>query len=172
MNRVVNQHLAEIPIRVILDDGHTYPDPSTLNPDRFITGSGKLDPSVSDPRAEAAFGCGQRIWYAWPLVSATFAEFSCLVLAGARDHLVEHKLNTGCVLEPSVKYVSGIRRYRRQYFSSALAIGNNTCQRQPEPFNTRKIKHCPKDVEDMVRALSTCGVTRRALCSKKPGMQC
>ena len=45
--------------RAILHDENVYPDPLSFKPERFLTGTGELNPSVQNP-FEACFGFGRR----------------------------------------------------------------------------------------------------------------
>jgi len=51
----------------MLYDEKVYSEPSTFNPDRFLTKDGNLDPTVQDPSL-AAFGFGRRCVSALDLV--------------------------------------------------------------------------------------------------------
>jgi cytochrome P450 len=49
----------DVPGRGICHDEKVYLDPGTFNPDRFLGGDGKIDPSVEDPEVRI-FGGGRR----------------------------------------------------------------------------------------------------------------
>jgi cytochrome P450 len=118
--------------RAILHNPKDYPDPETFKPERYLTPTGALDPSVRDPRT-ACFGFGRRVCPGTHIADAgLFAMVSTLL---ATVDIVRAKDDQGREIIPDVEAQSGLlnspkpfpwaarprRRHAEQMLKTALA---------------------------------------------------
>ncbi|KAI5897652.1 cytochrome P450 [Schizophyllum commune H4-8] len=98
----------------------TYPDPDSFKPERFLTASGALDPTVRNPR-DIVFGFGRRVC---PGVHLAYTTLWLTVACTLRMYTISKTKRPDCsVIEPSSDIVSlGVIMYvalaRREQTSS------------------------------------------------------
>jgi cytochrome P450 len=104
--------------RAILHNPEDYPDPETFKPERYLTSTGDIDPSVRDPRT-ACFGFGRRMCPGRHLADASlFAMVSTLL---ATVDVVRVKDAQGKEIVPEVDVTSGLLSHPKPFPWAARA---------------------------------------------------
>jgi cytochrome P450 len=98
--------------RAILHNPDDFPDPETFKPERYLTPTGDLDPSIRDPRI-ACFGHGRRICPGRHLAEASL--FSMISTLLATVDIVRAKDEQGKEIIPEVDVTSGVLSHPKPF---------------------------------------------------------